>query len=191
MTDKAPQEATLSNQFLVAMPSVVQGEFDHSVTFLCEHNEAGAMGLVINRPTTLKLADMFKHMGLDVSDFPDKECPVYWGGPVQIERGFVLHSPSREWESTLKVSADVALTTSKDILVAISKGDGPKDYLVTLGYAGWSEGQLEQEILENTWLNTPSDSAILFTTPAPSRWSAAAKLLGLDPSLLSGEAGHA
>ena len=191
MTEKSPQEASLSNQFLVAMPSVVQGEFDHSVTFLCEHNEAGAMGLVINRPTTLKLADMFRHMGLEVDDFPDADTPVYWGGPVQTERGFVLHSPDEEWESSLKVSADVALTTSKDILVAISEGKGPKNYLVTLGYAGWTEGQLEEEVLQNSWLTTPPDPAILFATAAPSRWAAAAKLLGVDASLLSGEAGHA
>ncbi len=149
------------------------------------------MGLAINRPTTLKLVDMFRHMGLEVDDYRDVECPVYWGGPVQTERGFVLHSPVDEWESTLKVSPDVALTTSKDILVAISQGEGPKDYLVTLGYAGWTEGQLEQEIMDNSWLNTPCDSAIIFSTPAQSRWSAAAKLLGVDPSLLSGEAGHA
>ncbi len=191
MTESNPDTGTLSNQFLVAMPSVVQGEFDHSVTFLCEHNDAGAMGLVINRPTTLKLVDMFRHMGLEVSDYPDQDCPVYWGGPVQTERGFVLHSPVEEWESTLKVSPDVALTTSKDILVAISKGEGPKDYLVTLGYAGWTEGQLEAEIMRNSWLTTPPDIAILFEMPAPARWSAAAKLLGVDASLLSGEAGHA
>ena len=181
----------LSNQFLIAMPAVVQGEFDHSVTYLCEHNESGAMGLVINRPTTLRLADMFQHMGLETGDFPEPDKPVFWGGPVQTERGFVLHSPSSEWESTLKVSNEIALTTSKDILVAISEGKGPENYLVTLGYAGWTEGQLENEILNNSWLTSPSSSDILFATPAPARWTAAAELLGVDPTLLSGEAGHA
>ena len=171
------------------MPAVVQGEFEHSVTFLCEHNESGAMGLVINRPTTLRLADMFQHMGLETSNFPKPDYPVYWGGPVQTERGFVLHSPSAEWDSTL--NDEIALTTSKDILEAISEGKGPENYLVTLGYAGWTEGQLEDEILKNSWLTTPSDKDILFSTPAPARWTAAAQLLGVDPSLLSGEAGHA
>ncbi|MGB1581987.1 MAG: YqgE/AlgH family protein [Nevskiales bacterium] len=185
------QENSLCSQFLIAMPAVVQGEFDHSVTFLCEHNESGAMGLVINRPTTLRLADMFQHMGLETSNFPKPDYPVYWGGPVQTERGFVLHSPNSDWDSTLKVNQDIALTTSKDILEAISEGKGPANYLVTLGYAGWSEGQLEDEILKNSWLTTPSDKDILFATPAPARWTAAAQLLGVDPSLLSGEAGHA
>lgn len=191
MTEEAATDASLSNQFLIAMPAVVQGEFDHTVTLLCEHNDAGAMGLVINRPTTLRLADMFEHMGLETGDFPDPDRPVFWGGPVQTERGFVLHSPGDQWESTLRVSEELALTTSKDILVAISKGEGPENYLVTLGYAGWSEGQLESEIMHNSWLTTPADKAILFTTPAPSRWSAAAQLIGVDASLLSGEAGHA
>ena len=181
MTDK---KSLFSNQFLIAMPGVVQGEFDHSVTLLCEHSDEGAMGLVINRPTTLRLRDMFTHMDLDASQHVPDDTPVFWGGPVQTERGFVLHVPEGEWDSTLKVSDDIWLTTSKDILVAISEGKGPKDYIVTLGYAGWSGGQLESEILENS-------SAIIFKPPPAARWTAAAQLLGVDPSLLSGQAGHA
>lgn len=185
------EKGFLNNQFLIAMPGVVQGEFDHSVALLCEHSDEGAMGLVINRPTTLRLRDMFTHMELEVSDHVPEEVPVYWGGPVQTERGFVLHNAQGEWDSTLKVSEDVWLTTSKDILVAISEGGGPKKYLVTLGYAGWQGGQLEDEILQNSWLNSPSDTAIIFNTPPAARWAAATQSLGLDPGLLSGQAGHA
>lgn len=173
------------------MPGVVQGEFDHSVALLCEHSDQGAMGLVINRPTSLRLRDMFTHMELDASEHVDEEAHVYWGGPVQTERGFVLHNVEGEWDSTLKVSNEIWLTTSKDILVAISEGKGPERYMVTLGYAGWNGGQLENEILENSWLNTPSDSSIIFKTPPASRWSAAANLIGIDPNLLSSQAGHA
>lgn len=180
-----------NNQFLIAMPGVVQGEFDHSVTLLCEHSDEGAMGLVINRPTTLRLRDMFSHMDLDATPHVDEGIPVYWGGPVQPERGFVLHKEAGGWDSSLKVSDDIWLTTSKDILVAINEGRGPAQYLVTLGYAGWHGGQLENEIMENSWLNSPSDAGILFNTPAASRWAAAAHLIGIDPNLLSGQAGHA
>ena len=180
-----------NNQFLIAMPGVVQGEFDHSVTLLCEHSADGAMGLVINRPTPLKLCDMFTHMELQPTGNVDRNVPVYWGGPVQTERGFVLHKAEGDWDSTMKVSENIWLTSSKDILEAINDGKGPEDYLVTLGYAGWAGGQLESEILENSWLNSPSDTDIIFDTPAGSRWSAAAQLIGVDATLLSGQAGHA
>lgn len=183
--------ASLKNQFLVAMPNVVAGEFDHTVTFLCEHSPTGAMGLVVNRPTHIKLRDVLKHIGIEDGGGIGADVPVYWGGPVQPERGFVLHNAGASWDSTLSVSERLSITTSKDILVAISEGKGPSEYIVTLGYAGWSEGQLESEILHNSWLHTPADSAIIFTTPAPSRWAAAARLLGVDPLQLTGEAGHA
>lgn len=180
----------LSNQFLVAMPNVVGGEFDRTVTFLCEHSDDGAMGLVINRPTDLELRDMLDHMGIDHAGLGAGK-PVFWGGPVQPERGFVLHRPAGEWEATLTVDNELSITTSKDILEAIGNGGGPAEYLVMLGYAGWGGGQLESEIRHNSWLNTPTDSAIIFGTPTDDRWSAAARLLGLDPGLLSGSAGHA
>lgn len=187
----ASNNTSLKNQFLVAMPNVVGGEFDHTVTLLCEHSEAGAMGLVVNRVTSIKLRDILKHIGVQVIESVTPEMPVFWGGPVQPERGFVLHSAGTSWDSTLKISDTLSVTTSKDILVAIGQGTGPEDYLVTLGYAGWSEGQLEQEILQNSWLNTPADSNIVFDTPVANRWAAATRLLGVNPLLLTGQSGHA
>lgn len=185
-------DTSLRNQFLVAMPGMVDDNFDHTVTLLCEHTAEGAMGIVVNRPTTLQLRDMLSHMGLDSDRLPADAAPVFWGGPVQPERGFVLHSPgAKQWDSTLKLSDAISITTSKDILVAIGHGEGPQSYLVTLGYAGWSAGQLESEILHNSWLNTPADSGIVFGMPAETRWEAAARLLGVDVRLLSGDAGHA
>lgn len=180
----------LSNQFLVAMPNVVGGEFDRTVTFLCEHNDDGAMGLVINRPTDLKLGDMLDHMGIDSGGL-NTGATVFWGGPVQPDRGFVLHPPTDAWEATLTVDNHLSITTSKDILEAIGRNEGPDEYMVMLGYAGWGSGQLEQEIRHNSWLNTPPDSAIIFGTPTNDRWSAAARLLGLDPAVLSSSAGNA
>lgn len=182
--------AFLDNQFLVAMPNVVVGAFDHSVTLLCDHNTEGAMGLVINRPTELDLRDMLAHMDINCAALNAPEC-IFWGGPVQTERGFVLHRPAGQWEATLRLRENVAVTTSKDILEAIGRGEGPAEYLVALGYAGWGEGQLENEILANSWLNTPADSSIIFTTPSDDRWAAATRLLGLDPGTFSGHAGHA
>ncbi len=186
------ENTSLRNQFLVAMPGMVDGNFDRTVTLLCEHTAEGAMGLVINRPTTLALRDMLQHMGLSIERFSTETMPVYWGGPVQPERGFVLHSSEgAQWDSTLRLSEAISVTTSKDIMVAISQGQGPARYLVTLGYAGWSAGQLEDEILHNSWLNTPADSAIVFEMPTAARWEAAARLLGVDVRLLGTEAGHA
>lgn len=186
------EDTYLRNQFLVAMPGMVDGNFDHSVTFLCEHNADGALGLVVNRPTDLHLRDMLAHMEIDHDKLDsDASLPVFWGGPVHPERGFVLHSPSGAWESSMPVGDDLNLTTSKDVLSAIGQGEGPRRYLVALGYAGWGPGQLEAEILQNAWLNTPSDAQILFDLPIEKRWVAAARLLGIDVHLLSGEAGHA
>lgn len=183
-------DGSLRNQFLVAMPNMVGGEFDHSVTLLAEHNADGAMGLVINRPTDLSLHDMLAHMGVEHGNI-SRDHTVFWGGPVQPERGFVLHRPAGDWDATLDLGGGLAITTSRDILSALGRGEGPDEYLVMLGYAGWGGGQLEDEILQNSWLNTPTDAGIIFTTPATDRWSAAARLIGLDPSRLSGHAGHA
>lgn len=180
-----------SNQFLVAMPGLQDENFNHAVTLLCEHNDQGALGLIINRPTDLKLADMLSHIGLEPGALSGSDRRVFWGGPVQPERGFVIHREPAKWESTLQVGEDLYITTSRDILAAIARGEGPREYLVTLGYAGWGEGQLESEILHNSWLNTPADNSILFRTPAPDRWLAATKLLGVDVTQLAGLAGHA
>lgn len=190
-TAPADPDVSLRNQFLVAMPNVVSGEFDHSVTLLCEHGDNGAMGLVINRPTQIRLKNILHHIGIEDCPSVDDELPAYWGGPLQPERGFVVHPTGQQWDSTLAISPDLAITTSKDILEAIAIGQGPQTFLITLGYAGWSEGQLEHELLHNSWLNTPVDADIIFNTPATARWSQAARLTGVNPVLLTGEAGHA
>ncbi|MGH8456191.1 MAG: YqgE/AlgH family protein [Stenotrophobium sp.] len=183
-------ESTFKNQFLVAMPGLEDENFDHSVTLMCEHSDEGAIGLVINRPTELKLSEMMSQMGLDHGAL-DQELSVYWGGPVQPERGFVVHREPDGWESCMPMDGGLYITTSRDILRAIGLGEGPKDYIIVLGYAGWGAGQLESEILGNSWLNTPVDKAILFQTPARDRWQAATRLLGVDVTQLSNDSGHA
>ncbi|MEQ1438653.1 YqgE/AlgH family protein [Fontimonas sp. SYSU GA230001] len=182
--------AFLKNQFLVAMPSLEDENFSHTVSLLCEHSDDGAIGLVINRPTELKLTEMMEQMELD-HDQVDRDALVYWGGPVQPERGFVIHRDPGGWESCMSLGAGLYITTSRDILRAIGKGEGPSDYVVVLGYAGWGAGQLENEILHNAWLNAPLDEQILFRTPIQQRWQAATKLLGVDVTQLAGNAGHA
>lgn len=183
-------ESTLRNQFLVAMPSLEDEHFAQTVSLLCEHNDDGAIGLVINRPLELTLADMMGQMGLEVGAV-DRSVAVYWGGPVQPERGFVIHGPPGGWESCMALTEELYITTSRDILRAIGEGRGPDRYVVALGYAGWSEGQLEQELLANAWLNTPVDQQILFHLPARDRWQAATRLLGVDVTQFTGSAGHA
>jgi putative transcriptional regulator len=187
---KNDDDTSLKNQFLIAMPGMDDEQFGHTVSLLCEHNDHGAIGLIINRPIDLSLADMMEQMGLDHSAL-GAEQTVYWGGPVQPERGFVVHNQGGQWESSLQVKDDLYITTSRDILAAIGIGEGPKDFFVALGYAGWSEGQLESEVLKNSWLNCPIDHSILFRTPARDRWKAATRLLGVDVTQLSSDAGHA
>jgi putative transcriptional regulator len=180
----------LKNQFLIAMPSMEDENFSHTVSLLCEHNDHGAIGLIINRPTDLRLSEMMEQMGME-HEALDGEVIVYWGGPVQPERGFVVHRRPGGWESCLEVDDDLYITTSRDILKAIGQGEGPQEYFVVLGYAGWGEGQLEKEILHNAWLNTTIDQQILFHTPARERWQAATRLLGVEVTQLAGNAGHA
>ena len=182
---------SLRDHFLIAMPSLTDALFAHSITYLCEHSEHGAMGIVINHPLDLCLEEVLEHLELSASGRL-LEIPVMAGGPVHMDRGFVLHRPTEEsWESTLDVTDEVALTTSRDILAAIARGRGPRDSLFALGYAGWSAGQLEAEISENSWLTLPADSTIIFDTPYHLRASAAAAKLGVDMNLISAEAGHA
>ncbi len=183
-------ETSLQKQFLIAMPGLGDTHFDRSVTLLCEHNDEGALGLVINRPTELRLSTMLNHMELKHGGLSDDPI-VYWGGPVKPERGFVIHSAPGHWDSSMQVDEDLYVTTSRDVLVAMARGEGPEHYLVTLGYAGWSAGQLEGEMLSNAWLNTPISRGVLFGLPAPERWLAATQLLGLDISHLASQAGHA
>lgn len=176
------------HQFLLAMPGGAGGNFNQSLSFIAEHNADGAMGLVINKPSDLTVNDMLSQM--DINADTGHNRPVYWGGPVQPERGFVLHRDGGHWESTLHVDHGLAITTSRDVLEAIGNGCGPTDYLITLGYAGWADGQLEDEMLANSWLSAPADAQIIFSTPIAERWSAAARLLGVQPHQLSAHAGH-
>lgn len=181
----------LRNHFLLAMPRLTEGIFAHSVTYICEHGESGAMGIVINRPLDLSVGEIFEHLQITTrGDFSAE--PVMAGGPVQLDHGFVLHRYcDKTWEASLKITDEITLTTSRDILRAIAIGEGPRDHLIALGYAGWAAGQLEQELAENSWLTLPGNSDVIFSTPADQRLGAAAALLGIDMNLISGQAGHA
>jgi len=187
----------LANQFLIAMPGMVDPNFAGSVIYLFEHTERGAMGLVVNRPTEVDLATLFEKIELKLEIAPLLDQPVYFGGPVQIERGFVLHEPATEllYSSSLAVPNGLTMTTSKDVLEAVAVGNGPRKFLMTLGYAGWSAGQLEAEITLNGWINVPlareQMAEIIFDTPSSQRYERTMSHLGFDPSHLSGEAGHA
>lgn len=181
----------LRNHFLLAMPTLTEGIFCHSITYICEHGESGAMGIVINQALDLSVAEIFDHLQIEATeDFSD--TPVMAGGPVQIDHGFVLHrDPAKRWEASMRVTGEISLTTSRDILRAIAAGEGPREYLIALGYAGWSAGQLEQELAENSWLTLPASSEIIFSTPHQRRLAAAAAQLGIDMNLISNQAGHA
>jgi putative transcriptional regulator len=181
----------LGNHFLIAMPNLVDENFYQSVTFLCEHNAEGAMGIVINRPHHISVGELLQHVGIDEIPTELFSKPVYQGGPVQVERGFVIHTGADDWESTLRIAPNLAVTTSRDILVAIAEGHGPKQTLVTLGYAGWDAGQLDQEIAQNAWLSAPADHEVLFELPPSIRFDAAARLIGVDMRFMSGDVGHA
>ena len=182
---------SLNNQLLIAMPGMEDPNFSSTVTLVCEHNAEGALGIVINRPMSLDLGGLFEQ--LDVSD-PDRAIvarPVLDGGPVARERGFVLHDPGHRFESSVAVSDDIQLTLSRDVLDAMASGDGPDRSLVALGYAGWDAGQLEAEMLDNTWLSVPASTDIVFDLPFEERWQSAANVLGIALSQLSSDAGHA
>jgi putative transcriptional regulator len=184
------QTTYLNNQFIIAMPNLADPNFFHTVTYLCQHNEEGALGIVINRSTEMKLGDIFKQMNIPITSLSAAEAPVFSGGPVQQERGFVLHPTCGHWDATMLVSESISLTTSRDVIEAIATGKGPEQYLVALGYAGWGVGQLEQEILNNAWLNTPYGKHVLFDTPIDLRWQAAAGQIGIDINQLTTPAGH-
>lgn len=181
----------LSNHFLIAMPAMTDPYFAKSLTYVCEHNDQGAMGIVVNRPISLTLSELFAQINMPLKPAELEDVLVHFGGPVQTDRGFVLHEPNGDWQSTLHISDKVGLTTSKDILQALGEGKGPRHLLITLGYAGWSQGQLEQELSQNAWLSVPADERIMFDLPAEERLPAAMALLGIDFATLSEEAGHA
>ncbi|MEW5787013.1 MAG: YqgE/AlgH family protein [Pseudomonadota bacterium] len=183
--------ANFTDHFLIAMPNMVDPNFAGTLTYICDHGDQGALGVVVNRPIELNLESLFSQIGLDLADEQLRGAPVYYGGPVQVERGFVLHRPVGQWGSTLVVNDRVGLTTSKDILEATARHEGPAEILVTLGYAGWGPGQLEDEIKQNAWLTVPADPEVIFALPATERVPAAMRLLGIDLTMLSEEAGHA
>lgn len=181
----------LINQFLIAMPMLQDPNFFHGVTLMCEHTDEGAMGIMINRPLDINLGEVLAQMNIATDRDEVARQPIFLGGPVQCERGFVIHKPHGEWEATLKITAEIGVTSSRDILEAIAAGRGPERSLVALGYAGWGPGQLEREMSENAWLSVPADDRIVFDTPFERRWEAAAALSGVDINRLSNEIGHA
>ena len=184
-------QTCLANHFLIAMPALQDPNFFHGVTYICEHSDQGAMGIVINRPLDVGLGEILEQMNIHSDDAKINAQAVYLGGPVQNERGFILHSPTGEWENMLRIGAEVAVTSSRDILEAIAHGQGPEKTLVALGYAGWGAGQLEQELLDNAWISTPAHSNIIFDLPDDQRWQAAAASAGVDLTRLSSDVGHA
>ena len=189
----------LTNQLLVAMPGMVDETFAGAVVYLCEHNESGALGLVVNKPIDINLKHLFDKVELTLERQDLAENPVFYGGPVQTERGFVLHErlehDGGRYQSTLAIPGGLEMTTSRDVLEALSSGAGPKKILVTLGYSGWGAGQLEDELSRNGWLNIEASrfdtGDIIFDTPVEQRYEKALRLLGIDPRMLSQEAGHA
>ena len=182
---------SLTNHFLIAMPGLQDPNFSRTVTYVCEHTDQGAMGIVINRPLDVRLGELLDQLEIVALRPNVEQIPVYQGGPVQTDRGFVLHTSGPTFDSTLSITSDISVTTSRDVLEAIASGEGPEQTLVALGYAGWGSGQLEQEMSANAWLSGPASHEIIFRMDPNARWLAAAQLLGVDLNLLSGEAGHA
>lgn len=189
-SDKFDSSMSLRNHFLIAMPGLKDPLFSKSVTYICDHSPEGAMGIVINQPLNISLAEVFDQLELENTSDLGK-CPVLAGGPVNVQRGFVLHRDEGQWESTMKITQEVNLTASRDIVAAIANDKGPKNAQFALGYAGWSPGQLEEEITANSWLTLPADISIIFDVPIVERWAAASKHLGIDLNLISATAGHA
>src|SRR5262245_44248074 len=185
----------LTHHFLIAMPNMADPYFARTLTYVCEHNDQGALGIVVNRPIDMTLQALFERLSLSLKKPDFADAPIYFGGPVQTDRGFVLHLPAGEWQSTLKVTTGsegpIGLTTSKDILEAVGRGEGPAKMLVSLGYSGWSAGQLEHELGQNAWLTVEAKDAIIFDLPSEERLPAAMHLLGLDYARLADQAGHA
>ncbi len=185
------EENSLANQLLIAMPGMADPNFSTTVTLICEHNDDGALGIVINRPLNLKLGGLFDQLSVEGADPAAANSPVLAGGPVGPERGFVLHNPGLDFENSVAVSESIQLTLSRDVIDAMAKGTGPEKSIVALGYAGWESGQLEDEMLANSWLNVPATPELVFDTPFADRWESAARSLGIDISRMSPGAGHA
>lgn len=186
-----PNATYLTDNFLIAMPGLNDPNFAQTLTYICEHSADGALGIIVNRPTKIRLSDILEQMELKHPVQPQWDVPIYAGGPVGNERGFVIHTGPDKYNTTLQVTEQIHITTSRDILLAISLGEGPAEYLVALGYAGWGAGQLEQEIRDNAWLCVKANKRLLFHTPAEQRLAAAAGLLGIELASLTGDMGHA
>ena len=184
-------EGSLSNHLLIAMPGMPDPNFNSTVTLICEHNADGALGIVINRPLNLSLGGLFSQLDVKAAKQEAARIPIMSGGPVAPERGFVLHEPGAVFESSVGVSNELQLTLSRDVLDAIAAGHGPLKTLIALGYAGWESGQLESEMLDNTWLSVPASHEVIFDVPFADRWAFAARTLGVDISRVSPHAGHA
>ena len=185
------QKVNLTQHFLIAMPAMADPHFSKSLTFVCEHNDQGALGVVVNRPIEMNLHALLEQVSIapDTDNF--KSVAVHFGGPVQVDRGFVLHTPLGEGQSTLPVGSEIGLTTSKDVLQALARGNGPRQVLVTLGYSGWAPGQLEHELAQNAWLTVQAQPEVIFDLAPEDRLPAAMSLLGVDYAKLSDTAGHA
>lgn len=181
----------LTEHFLIAMPGMADPHFAKSLTFVCEHNDQGALGVVVNRPTEMNLHALFEQVAIASESDEFKAIAVYFGGPVQVDRGFVLHTPVGDWQSTLAIGAEIGLTTSRDILQAVARGEGPRQMLVTLGYSGWAPGQLEHELAQNAWLTVQAKPEVIFDLAPEDRLPAATSLLGIDYAKLSEISGHA
>lgn len=181
----------LTDHFLIAMPNMVDPHFSRTLTYVCEHNDQGALGLVVNRPLDMTLSALLAQVDVAHAAPMLQKVPVHFGGPVQVDRGFVLHQPVGEWQSTLAVNGQIGLTTSRDVLVAVGNGEGPSKLLVTLGYAGWAPGQLENELAQNAWLTVQAAPEVIFDLPCEERLPAAMQLLGIDFARLSEQVGHA
>ena len=180
-----------ADHFLIAMPAMDDPRFARGVTLVCQHDEHGAMGLVVNRVTDLTLAEVFRQLDIEGAPASLARQPVLLGGPVQPERGFVLHEDARDFGGSLRFGQGLVVSTSREVLESLARGDGPTPFLMALGYAGWGAGQLEEEIAQNAWLTVPADRAICFETPVEDRWRAAALALGVDIAGLSDTVGHA
>ncbi|HET8849171.1 MAG TPA: YqgE/AlgH family protein [Marinobacter sp.] len=188
MSNRNQAPANLRHHFLVASPWLADPRFHGGIVYLCDHSDDGALGLMINQPLDIHLGEILEQLDMSGGEL---DVPVYSGGPVQTERGFVLHSPGRQWQNTAQVADDVMLTTSRDILESIGSDEGPAEYLVALGYSGWGAGQLEDELGSNAWLTCPATTDILFRTPVEQRYTAALRLMGVDINQLSDSVGHA
>ena len=180
----------LTNQLLIAMPAMGDPNFAQTVALICDHTSKGALGLILNKPLPMRMGEIFEQLEIEIAG-PLRERRVLRGGPMQTDRGFVVHRAGGEWDSTLKVSDLIHVTTSRDILAAMARGQGPAEALVALGYAGWDGGQLEDEIRANAWLNAPVDPDLIFELPFESRWQAAGRLLGVELSRISPIGGNA